>query len=51
MPDNKTFEFQLEEIVQKAEPIQANMRIRLDVPIPASSCSCGGPPPCGMEGD
>jgi hypothetical protein len=42
MPENKTVEFQLEEIEQKAEPIQARTRIRLDVQAPASSCSCGG---------
>jgi hypothetical protein len=42
MAENKTFEFQLEEIVQNAEPIQARTRIQLDVLKPASSCGCGG---------
>jgi hypothetical protein len=42
MPDNKTFEFQMEEIEQKAEPIQARMRIQLDVQGPTSSCGCAG---------
>jgi|SoiMethySBSTD1v2_1073268.scaffolds.fasta_scaffold11327_7 hypothetical protein len=42
MPENKSFEFQLEEIEQKAEPIQARTRTQLDVQGPASSCGCAG---------
>lgn len=49
MPENKTFEFQMEEIEQKAEPIQASMRIELDVQAPASSCGCGSRD--GLDGD
>jgi hypothetical protein len=42
MPENNTFEFQMEELEQNAEPIQARMRIQLDVQGPTSSCGCAG---------
>jgi hypothetical protein len=42
MPENKTFEFQMEELEQNAEPLQARMRIQLDVQGPTSSCGCAG---------